>query len=301
MTQALCLSLPDDTGDVLASIRRLIASDKVVTRRPGALGHAALVPERAGRDILLPCALTPDHARMAMAPPQGRRAGTGADASAAVSVRRDDAGGHASGTGPGRPAPLRLNPDAMIPPAEAACCPLGRLRLTQGQPVTDPLGSGDGAFAPVPAGPALPDLPDALPAPTPRTAGADGDATAAPADTDPSSGLSQDPTPSSNKDMTMHAYPTAVSPLHTEPTMTSLAERCHPGPLMAPAAGPVAMASPSAPAMAEENPLRALLREVVREEFEAEMQRRLDDSLRGMIRSEIVVALTEALIRRPTA
>lgn len=49
----------------------------------------------------------------------------------------------------------------------------------------------------------------------------------------------------------------------------------------------------------EENPLRALLREVVREEFAGELTRSLDDNLRRMVRAEIAAALTEALVRRP--
>ena len=97
----------------------------------------------------------------------------------------------------------------------------------------------------------------------------------------------------------MHAYPTGVvSPLHAEPMMAGAPERCAQN--MVPAASSAAAPAPaSASPVTEENPLRALLREVVREEFEAEMQRRLDDNLRGMIRGEIVVALTEALVRRP--
>ena len=95
----------------------------------------------------------------------------------------------------------------------------------------------------------------------------------------------------------MHAYPTGVvSPLHAEPMMAGAAERCAQN--MVPAASSAAAPASASP-VTEENPLRALLREVVREEFEAEMQRRLDDNLRGMIRGEIVVALTEALVRRP--
>ena len=98
----------------------------------------------------------------------------------------------------------------------------------------------------------------------------------------------------------MHAYPTGVvSPLHAEPVTAGAAERCaHNAAHVIPPAAASAHGAPAAPA-AEENPLRALLREVVREEFEAEMQRRLDENLRSMIRGEIVVALTEALVRRP--
>lgn len=51
----------------------------------------------------------------------------------------------------------------------------------------------------------------------------------------------------------------------------------------------------------EDNPLRLLLREIVRDEFEGELQRRLDDDLRRMVRSEIAAALTEALTRRSRA
>ena len=95
----------------------------------------------------------------------------------------------------------------------------------------------------------------------------------------------------------MHAHPTGVvSPLHAEPMMASAPERCAQN--MVPAASSAAAPASPSPVI-EENPLRALLREVVREEFEAEMQRRLDDNLRGMIRGEILVALTEALVRRP--
>ena len=72
MTEALRRPepLPDDTGDVLASIRRLIARDHVTARAPGVSGAVAPMSCAAGRDILLPCAAGGDRTRPAMTRPQ---------------------------------------------------------------------------------------------------------------------------------------------------------------------------------------------------------------------------------------
>ena len=244
--------------------------------------------------------------------PQGSAGAPGRPASAAteaISIAVARMGGFACPTADtgGMQAPLRLNPEAMIPAADAAGFLAGRLRLSQGsaslEQTAGALPGGQESSDPMEATTASPPVVDGvscdtslLPAGGPGAqAIRDAAATAAaklnagPCDARPHD-LTTLPT-LLIKDTTMQSYPTGiVSPLHAEPTMAGMAERSP--------ATPAAMA-PAPAAMPEENPLRALLREVVREEFEAEMQRRLDDNLRGMIRGEIVVALTEALVRRP--
>lgn len=293
MNETLCLNGPalGDTGDVLASIRRLIASDNATTRARS----FAQMPAAAGRDILLPCAMGKDCVRPAMTPAPDHLP-AGATARAAADRIHDTAGRIDAAGGPDQ-APLRLNPEAMI--ADAAGCPARRLRLPQGFPPAGqaqaPLPQDKGLAATQDAGHAPP-----VPLEMPRNAAvlAAGDPAQAIREGAEAAAAGPDPDPRENephptitpldKETTMQAYPTGVvSPLHAESPMTGLADRCAHG--------------HAAASAAEENPLRALLREVVREEFEGEMQRRLDDTLRGMIRSEIVVALTEALLRRPAA
>ena len=95
--------------------------------------------------------------------------------------------------------------------------------------------------------------------------------------------------------------PPDTTPFSREPDMQAYANT--PASLLPPAM-PLMLERPAAEAAnnlqgEEENPLRALLREVVREEFEGELKRSLDDNLRRLVRTEIAAALTEALMRRP--
>ena len=289
MTGAACLfePAPVDTGDVLASIRRLIASDNATT---GARGEGARMTGASfARAGALPCATSLGCARSFRAPfVDGDRAATlpeVAHLAAPGMIRQFD-----SDSGQ---MPLRLKPEAMIATAEAASDAVGPLRLSQEIAAPRPV-----------AAPSLDEvavMPDTAPMVTTGTDAqpmldAGSGSPAAPGSGARDSNPHDLPSPS-NKETTMHAYPTGVvSPLHAEPMMAGAAERCAQN--MVPAASSAAAPASASP-VTEENPLRALLREVVREEFEAEMQRRLDDNLRGMIRGEIVVALTEALVRRP--
>lgn len=305
MTGAACLfePAPVDTGDVLASIRRLIASDNATI---GARNEGArMTGAPFARDGALPCATGLGCVRSARASfADGDRAAALPEAAqvAGRGMIRQVASPHG-------PAPLRLEPEAMIATADAASQAAGPLRLHReiaappsvAGPPEDAASSAEQAEA-TPFPDAIAVAPDTMPAETADPGvkpapDAESRSLAAPG-ADARDSAPHDLSIPLNKETTMHAYPTGVvSPLHGEPMMAGAAER---GPQnMAPAAAVAAAAPASAIPMAEENPLRALLREVVREEFEAEMQRRLDDNLRGMIRGEIVVALTEALVRRP--
>lgn len=304
MTGAACLfePAPVDTGDVLASIRRLIASD---TATPGAKGGGARMTGASfSRDGAQSCATSLGCGRSVRAPfVDGDRAATlpeTAHLAAPGMIRQFD-------SDPGQ-MPLRLKPEAMIATAEAASHAAGPLRLSQQIAAARPVAAPPGAAAPSAeqdmADPFLDEV-AVMPGTAPMvTTGPDaqpvldlGSGSPAAAGSGARDSNPHDLSSPSNKETTMHAYPTGVvSPLHAEPMMAGAPERCAQN--MVPAASLAAAPASASPAT-EENPLRALLREVVREEFEAEMQRRLDDSLRGMIRGEIVVALTEALVRRP--
>lgn len=305
MTGAACLfePAPVDTGDVLASIRRLIASDNAT---PGARGEGVrMTGAPFARDGALPCATSLGCARSVRAPfvDSDRTAALpAADPVALPGTIRN----LASDLGQ---APLRLKPEAMIATAESAGHAAGPLQLSQEiaapRPAAAPPEEAASSAGQAAAHPSLDEIAVASNTAPVVTTGPDAQSVldagsgspAAPGFGARDSNPHDLPSPS-NKETTMHAYPTGVvSPLHAEPVMAGAAERCPQN--MAPAAAVAAAAPASAIPMAEENPLRALLREVVREEFEAEMQRRLDDNLRGMIRGEIVVALTEALVRRP--
>ena len=310
MNGAACLfePAPVDTGDVLASIRRLIASDNPTTsgRGPGDDG-ARMTGAPFARDAALPCATGLGCARSGRTPVPGVHVGRMAALPEAASLAVPGAAGQVDSDLP--QVPLRLNPEAMIAMADAAGHSPAPLRLSGDTAAVQPSATAPeegGWGAEQPAADLLPDTIAVAPG-TPQMAAA------ASADTQPAPDAGDSPhaepdaeipvcgandlTSPSNKETTMHAYPTGVvSPLHAEPVTAGAAERCaHNAAHVIPPAAASAHAAP----VAEENPLRALLREVVREEFEAEMQRRLDENLRSMIRGEIVVALTEALVRRP--
>lgn len=310
MNGAACLfePAPVDTGDVLASIRRLIASDNPTTsgRGPGDNG-ARMTGAPFARDAALPCATGLGCARSGRTPVPGVHVGRMAALPEAASLAVPGAAGQVDSDLP--QVPLRLNPEAMIAMADAADHSPAPLRLSGDTaaiqpPATAPAEAAWGAEQPaadlppdtIAVAPGTPQMADAASADTPPAPDAGDSPPAEPEAETPVCGAN-DLTSPSNKETTMHAYPTGVvSPLHAEPVTAGAAERCaHNAAHVIPPATASAHAAP----VAEENPLRALLREVVREEFEAEMQRRLDENLRSMIRGEIVVALTEALVRRP--
>lgn len=216
---------------------------------------------------------------------------------------------------------LAFRPDADGP--EAAAGRVSRLRLTPDLSVTTgtrlrPVADGDDpsdmTFGPVPqdmqsmtgrqqgddptisSGESVPshqsaDI-QALSGPVPAVVPAAQDAAPAPVhapprtDPGPLAGGPPD-TQTLNREPEMQAYANSpVTPMHADPAVHRQPERFAPG-------------ASEAVSGEDENPLRALLREVVREEFEGELARSLDENLRRMVRHEIAAALTEALVRRP--
>lgn len=183
---------------------------------------------------------------------------------------RDDPGGDADADHPAMSA-------VPAPPASPAhgIFPLPADRHPA-RPAVAPLMPPD-AESPWPAGPAIAREPQ--PIPHPSSPAPDG---TVPTPSGPRAGAPAATLLSNGKpDMQAHANSPAA-PMHADP----VSDRFPQG---------VGGALPSD----EENPLRALLREVVREEFAGELTRSLDDNLRRMVRAEIAAALTEALVRRP--
>lgn len=307
---------PDDMGDVLAEIRRLVAHGGPVPQ-PDARAMVVRARVVAGEDgqpnTSQSLALSVELPMSGAAQPE-TAIGAGASANVNGTANALSSTGEQSSTASGsapvpEATPLRLNRNAML----AAADPTERLRLPPSLSVMegtrhwrgekDPPSSsgkvqGAGAQAsdpPIPSRPAprqeeeqahtekdaaatgMRTMPDA-PAPPPIAG------TIRSMDTDPPASGSPDTTPF-NREPDMQAYAnTPASPL--------------------PLAMPLMPERPAAEAAnglqdEEENPLRALLREVVREEFEGELKRSLDDNLRRLVRTEIAAALTEALMRRP--
>lgn len=246
------LGRPDDEADVLAEIRRLVS-------------RGAMAPQPDGP----PLAAT---ARVAAGMGDDRQSGASQSllqpaapliAGAGHSAPQDDGAAVARLVGhAGRPHAMprellfRLNPDALIPPAEFAEEHSAMRGQEMGAAVMP-------VCAPAPATP----FPDRQPAAPLRSSG-------------PPCTVSLEKEPA----MPAHAN-SPVNPLHA--ASMPFASEC-------PASGPADSLQGDA-----EIPLRALLRQVVREELEGELQRQLDDSLRRMVRHEIAAALTEALMRRP--
>lgn len=299
---------PDDMGDVLAEIRRLVAHGSSPAPHPGErpmVVTARVVSGDEGQpNMQQSLALSVELPMSGAAHPGNASpsAPVGPDGTASVSL--PVAGGGQADTR--QAVPFRLNPDAMIPAAD----PSGPLRLPPSLSVVedapgdtehpcpaagmvhdvDPLqGADHGSEPPMPFEQPLP-LPDD---PRPRRAEAPPATIAAvapfpsamirQADMDPRASGPTDTTPLTREpDMQAHAN-TPASPMQAEPAMQLVSERPAPDTLHDDG----------------ENPLRALLREVVREEFEGELKRNLDDNLRRMVRAEIAAALTEALVRKP--
>lgn len=307
---------PDDMGDVLAEIRRLVAHGSSPTPHQGDRPMVVTARVVAG-DERQPN--TPQSLALSVELPMtgAALAGNGAIASAPVgpmgeaSVSLPVAGvGQAPAPRNGavqQAVPFRLNPEAMIPAAD----PAGPLRLPRSLCVVEEAPGGAEAAHPSPAAGQVHDTeslegaehrgkpPMLSERPLPRPEETRAEPTEGPpaavaavapfpsamirqADTDPRASGPTDPTPFIREpDMQAHAN-TPASPMQAEPAMQLVSER----------------PAPEALHGDEENPLRALLREVVREEFEGELKRNLDDNLRRMVRAEIAAALTEALVRK---
>lgn len=305
---------PDDMGDVLAEIRRLVARGGPASRLDQApMVVTARVTAGTGDER------QPNPAQSLALPVELPMSGSGRPVSASGTFPAGPAsalvkdGRQAPAVGPiagDKVAPFRLDPDAMVSAAAQA----GPLRLSPRLAARDDPGDAADADHPAmsavpvpPAGPVHGIFPlpadrsaarsavdplmppkaespwpagrDIAPEPQPLPPGRDG-----PAPT-PSGPCADTPADAllSNGKPDMQAYANSpAAPMHADP----VSDRFPQG---------VGEALPGD----EENPLRALLREVVREEFAGELTRSLDDNLRRMVRAEIAAALTEALVRRP--
>lgn len=230
---------PGETGDVLASIRRLISNENTSV---GQVGHAA-----------------------------------------------DTRGSAHDG------APFRLRPDALIaaetPPVHAARAALPAVATPPPAPQAKP-----GAAMPPAAAPDMRDnpLPQTLAQPI---AGPELSTLHGPASHGPAAGPQLFENRIFDKGIDMLAsHDTTVQPLHPGAVAAADAPAAEPAPQLHAAQTP----RPDL-AAATDHPLRALLREAVRDELECEMRHRLDTELRLMIRAELSAALTEALARPAAA
>ena len=236
MTAPLQMPPPEgESGDVLASIRRLISHENTPAGRAGGTAASDSAPLRLRPDALIPAETPPINAAPAASP--------------------EDAG----------PLPSAGQKHAG-PPTLQAAAPAVRdnpLPQTAAQPMTGP-------DIPTLHGPAL-HGPAAVPQPSENRIFDEG------------------------TDM-LDSHDTTVQPLHpaavaaTEAPVAEPAHQLH-----------VAQPPRPDPAPAADHPLRALLREAVRDELECEMRHRLDTELRQMIRAELSAALTEALARPAAA
>lgn len=233
-----------ESGDVLASIRRLISHENTPAGRAGDTAARDSAPLRLRPDALIPAETPPIDAAPAASP--------------------EDAG----------PLPPAGQKHAGPPTLQAAA-----------PAVQDPL-------PPTAAQPTIrPDIP-APHGPAPHGPALHGPALHGPAAV---SQLSENRIFDEGTNM-LASHDTTVQPLH--PGAVAAAE--------APVAEPahqlhVAQTPRPDPAPAADHPLRALLREAVRDELECEMRHRLDTELRQMIRAELSAALTEALARPAAA
>ncbi|MBB1498317.1 hypothetical protein [Paracoccus sp. MC1862] len=305
---------PDDMGDVLAEIRRLVARGGPASQLDqGPMVVTARVTAGTGderqRNPAQSLALSVELPMSGSAQPASASRTFPADSTSVIvkDGRQAPAPGPVAGD---KVAPFRLDPDAMVPAAGQG----GPLRLTPRPAAKDDAGADADADHPpmsaIPAPPASPVhsifLPpadtqparpavgplmppaaerpwpagsDIAPEPQPPLPAPDG---TAPTTSGPRTGEPADTLLSNGKpDMQAHANSPAA-PMHADPVSGRFPQGVGEG-------------LPGD----EENPLRALLREVVREEFAGELTRSLDDNLRRMVRAEIAAALTEALVRPP--
>ena len=264
-----------DNGDVLASIRRLISSGDAAAP-PLAPQGAAVGSTSPNMPLRLrPDALVATSDMGAQSEPLANPAPPGGLADPALRSP-----GHADSAprSPGRAE----QPEALVAAGD------------MGEPPEPPANPAPRSLA----DPALlsPSLADS--APLSRNLTEDAQAPhISPPPTDPTAAtiLAARPEPQSEDEGTdMHALHPATAP-HFHPDATAEPAAATPQ-LRIPA--PAGTTPDTAPA---DNPLRALLREAVRDELEREMRHRLETDLRQLIRTELSAALTEALIRPAAA
>lgn len=307
---------PDELGDVLASIRRLIAQEGAALQDAGTAGSASSGAARtdptgpgSGDPVTLGAAAprpVQDSAALSLAV-------DAAAARMADTARRIEAA--RLQTEQPSPAPFRLNPEALIPPAEQPAWADPQRRLTPGL-LAEVAGdvSGDEGAAPIQktqdvrslashdplytgapeetlvaeGSPAWPEIaPESQPA-LPQAAVA----APRPSDTNAAPTLRE----------ALAALPTSPElPKQENAAMLPTADRAqatitpHPS-AAAPLHSMAAPAQPEATPIAGEGLLvRQLLREAIRAELSAELGERLDGELRLLVRQEIAAALSAAL------
>lgn len=261
------VKLREEPGDVLASIRRLIAQEQaslsVADSGPVAGPVAAPEPTVAPRPIMDTGTLSQavDAAALRMAD---------------TARRIEAARGTASDQTPAD-APFRLNPDALIPPADRPFSD-ARLRLSPALTGLDE----DVAATPAPA------LVQSL-----NDAGAHLRTADVPVAEPMAQAALLDATP-----IIESAPPAAQTSFQQEPDIMQItADRPQatimPHPAAMPPAAPVAATTPLAGG--DGQIVRQLLREAIRAELSAELGDRLNSELRQMVRQEIASALSAAL------
>lgn len=277
MSAPLHMESPEgaDNGDVLASIRRLISSGDAATPQGAALSSTS--PNMPLR--LRPDALVATSAMGAQSEPLANPAPPGCLADPALRSP-----GHADSAprSPGRAE----QPEALVAAGDRGEPPEPPAKPAPPRSLADPALLSPG--------------PDS--APLSRNLAEDAEAPhISPPPTDPTAACAAAPIPaarpepqSEDEGTDMHALHSAAAPhFHLDATAEPAAATPQ---LHIPA--PASTTPDTAPA---DNPLRALLREAVRDELEREMRHRLETDLRQLIRTELSAALTEALTRPAAA
>ncbi|WP_415391628.1 hypothetical protein [Paracoccus sp. SJTW-4] len=282
MSAPLHMESPEgaDNGDVLASIRRLISSGDAAA--PPLAPQGAAVGSTSPN---MPLRLRPD-----------------------ALVATSDMGAQSEPLANPAP-PGGLADPALRSPGHADSAPRSPGRAEQPEAL---VAAGDMGEPPEPpanpapprslADPALlsPSLADSAPLSRNRAEVAEAPHISPPP-TDPTAACAAAPLPaarpepqSEDEGTGMHALHPATAP-HFHPDATAEPAVATPQ-LRIPA--PAGTTPDTAPA---DNPLRALLREAVRDELEREMRHRLETDLRQLIRTELSAVLTEALTRPASA
>lgn len=283
MSAPLHMESPEgaENGDVLASIRRLISSTDAAA--PPLTPQGGVVGSTSSN---MPLRLRPD-----------------------ALVATSDMGAQSEPLA--NPAPPSCLADtALLPPGHADSAPRSPGRAEQpealvaagvmGEPPEPPANPAPHSLA----DPALPSPGRADSAPLSRNLAEDAQAPhIAPPPAAPTAACAASPIPaarpepqSEDEGTDMHALHSAAAPhFYLDATAEPAAAGATPQ-LHIPA--PASTTPDTAPA---DNPLRALLREAVRDELEREMRHRLETDLRQLIRTELSAALTEALTRPAAA
>lgn len=308
---------PDELGDVLASIRRLIAQEGAALQDAGAGGPVA--SGAAQTDPTGPVFRDPLTLRAAAPRPVQDSAALSLAVDAAAARMADTARRIEAArleTELAAAAPFRLNPEALIPPAEQPAWADPQRRLTPGllaEVTATPVKVDEGG-APIQetqdmrslasqqalytSAPGETLVAEALPA-WPETA-PDSPSALAPA----AVAETQPRYTNAASDLPDATVPQPTSPESTKQETAAMllnADRAqatitpHPS-AAAPLHSMAAPAHPETPPVAGEGLLvRQLLREAIRAELSAELGERLDGELRLLVRQEIAAALSAAL------